>query len=762
MTRLRLLFLSSFLLILSFAFADTILVRTIDELHAAAKKAQPRDRIILQNGEWNNVTIKLKCNGTKEKPIVFAAQTAGKVKITGNSQLRLGGSYIVVDGLYFTNGYAGSDPVINFRADKDNVANNCRVTNTVVDNFNNLKRMQENYWVSFYGKNNRLDHCSFKDKKNMGVLLAVILDDERSRENFHSIDHNYFGRRPALASNSGEIIRVGVSQHCQFNSNTQITDNFFEECDGETEIVSIKSGSNVVRGNVFKESQGSVVLRHGDNNTVENNVFLGNGKAATGGVRVINKGQWVVNNFFYKCRGVDFRSPLSVMNGIPNSPAHRYVQVTDAVIANNTFVDCTPISLCEGSDAERTLPPANTYLVNNLFYNTSDKILHNVYDKADGFSFAGNEVSPTIKQDLLNGFVRTTFSSQKNDGKLFPVTKNNRPSSALDSINRIAGTRLTKHLSAKPGFSSLALIKQIQANAFSVCGAKWFQQTKNNPPAIVQTVACRTADDVYAQLNHNKPVIIELTGTSYQLTSPFTISKQVQFTTKQKTAVKIITAPMLAAFVVSGNGNLTLSNLSIDGKELKATYFISSDSAGLSSHYNLSVRNCSISNLSALKGCKSLFYAHKSIIADSIIFRNNNFSNHTTNMISMAEEKDDKGYYNAEKIVISQNVFSNNNGTLLNIYRGGNDESTLGPNLLFSNNKISNCSTAEGNALITLTGVQVSRFVSNVFTNVNSNGTVFQFKDIVRAKHLVEKNVFDRSGTVTANQFVVEKENVTK
>jgi poly(beta-D-mannuronate) lyase len=63
--------------------------------------------------------------------------------------------------------------------------------------------------------------AALRIKKNLGVLLAVILDDERSRENFHSIDHNYFGKRPPLASNGGEIIRVGVSQHCQFNSNTQ-------------------------------------------------------------------------------------------------------------------------------------------------------------------------------------------------------------------------------------------------------------------------------------------------------------------------------------------------------------------------------------------------------------------------------------------------------------------------------------------------------------------------------------------------------------
>ena len=211
----RLLLLKCCLLLTVVTMANTIVVKNIDELNAANKKASPGDIIILQNGEWKDVTIKLSCSGTKEQPITFKAQEAGKVLITGNSQLRLGGNYIIVDGFYFTNGYAGKNPVINFCIDNKNIANNCRVTNTSVNDFNNPKRMDENYWVSFYGKNNRLDHCSFTDKKNMGVLLAVILDDERSRENFHSIDHNYFGRIPPLASNTGEKMRVGVSQHSQ-------------------------------------------------------------------------------------------------------------------------------------------------------------------------------------------------------------------------------------------------------------------------------------------------------------------------------------------------------------------------------------------------------------------------------------------------------------------------------------------------------------------------------------------------------------------
>jgi poly(beta-D-mannuronate) lyase len=142
-------------------------VKNQQELATANNRVKPGDIVILQNGEWKNVLLSLNCNGTKELPITFKAQTAGKVLITGNSKLKIGGSYIVVDGLYFFNGYAGAESVITFRNNADEIANNCRVTNTVINDFNNPKRLNENYWVSLYGKNNRLDHCSFFNKKNI-------------------------------------------------------------------------------------------------------------------------------------------------------------------------------------------------------------------------------------------------------------------------------------------------------------------------------------------------------------------------------------------------------------------------------------------------------------------------------------------------------------------------------------------------------------------------------------------------------------------
>ena len=79
------------------------------------------------------------------------------------------------------------------------------------------------------------------------------------------------------------------------------------------------------------------------------------------------------------------------------------------------------------------------------------------------------------------------------------------------------------------------------------------------------------------------------------------------------------------------------------------------------------------------------------MMADSIVINNNSFINNNCNFFSMKDEEENKGYYNAEKIIIRHNNFNSQNGTLLNVYRGGSDESTLGPNLTFSHNKLSNC-----------------------------------------------------------------------
>ncbi|MBN8675059.1 MAG: polysaccharide lyase 6 family protein [Chitinophagales bacterium] len=721
----KLIVLSFFLSSCLSCLAKTIPVKNIDELNTANKQAQPGDVIILQNGVWRNVQIKLTCNGTKEAPVHFKAQTNGKVTVSGLSSLRIGGNHLIVEGLYFTNGYAAKDAVISFRAGKEQVANHSRVTNCVIESFNNPKRMEDNNWVLFYGKNNQLDHCSFRGKKNMGVLLAVMLDDDRSRENFHSINHNYFGERIPLGSNGGEIIRVGVSQHCEFNSNTQILNNYFEYCDGETEIVSIKSGSNIVKDNVFKECQGSVVLRHGDNNTVSHNYFIGNDKPGTGGVRIINKGQKVTSNVFYKCRGVDFRSPLAIMNGIPNSPAHRYVQVTDAFIRDNVFFECAPVTFCEGSDTERTLPPSGVVFERNDFYNSRDSIIYKAYDDITGFRFINNATSQSVVQPLPKGFDKVL-----NPGSKLP-------------------------LSARTAVS-------LMDKSYSPIGANWFSGKAAASPPKKTIVNCNSTAEISHQLAKKIPLTIVLTNQKYTLSKPLLVESRVQFISNHKKPVVFEAGDMQSVFIIAGGGNLIINNLRLNGSKVSAKYFIASDSTGSSSHYNLAIKNTTISNFSRSGGCVALFFACKNIIADSIIVHNNNFLNNNCNGFLMNDETDNKGYYSAEKVFMGHNIFTNQAGTLLSIYRGGNDESTLGPDLVFSHNKITTCNTTGASPLIELTGVQQTKIFSNQFSGSNSQGILIYYKDFVRADHRLERNILIDSGKIAENKFVKQTDNKIK
>ena len=741
------------LCILSAVAAKQILVANINELVAANDKAMPGDTITLKNGTWSNCKIELTCNGTALQPIMFMAQKAGSVVITDKSYLRIAGSFIVVNGLNFLNGSAAQGDVWSFKLGKE-VGSNCRITNCAINNFNNPKRINENYWVSLFGKNNRIDHCNFYHKNNLGVLMAVVLEDERSRENNHSIDSNYFGIRLPLASNAGEIIRVGVSQHCTFFSRTIIRDNLFEHCDGEAEIISIKSCGNAVRNNIFKECQGSISLRHGNYNTVEGNIFLGNDKLGTGGARIINEGNWVVNNLFYHCRGVDFRSPLAIMNGVFHSPAYRYLPVRDAVVAYNSFVNCTPFSLCEGSDSERTVPPINVYVFNNVFANDKDSVLYHVFDKTDSIFFANNVVSKSIQQHLMQGFNKKAIDMSKLATANFPI--NSQQAMMPDSLYEKRGTRLAFGLPQSAGFNRWDAFKKAQQNVYVGKGNSWdktrgFNQGVSSPTSV----NCSNATEIYRALETAKTnnVWLTLTGSNYVFTKPIILPTNILILTHQKSVIHFSTSEYLPAiFIVPGGSSVWFVNLNVDVKGVNANSLILTDTAASSKHLSVNLYRMSISGADEKTGLANIFTASRYSVADSISADFCSFSNNNCNLFSMQHELDNKGYYNAEKIRISDCTFSNGKGSLLNIYRGGNDESTMGPDLKFTNNVISNYQ--HSSALINLYGVQLSLLKGNRFVDANTGNTIIKYQDRVRAAHRLLGNRYERSGVVEKNGFV--------
>lgn len=734
-------------------FAKTIKVSNQAQLAEANKSAVAGDMIVLQNGTWKDCDLLLTCSGTAAKPIVVKAEVAGKVIITGKSNLRIGGNYIIVSGLEFINGNAAEGDVWQFKAG-NTVANNCRVTNCIISDFSNLKRLDENYWVALYGHHNRVDHCTFNNKKNIGVLMAVILDDDRSRENSHNIDSNVFAGRTPLASNGGEIIRVGVSQHCTFYSNTVIRDNVFNNCDGEAEIISIKSCGNIIRNNVFQECQGSLSLRHGNNNTVEGNTFLGNGKEGTGGVRIINEGNWVVNNLFYECRGVNFRSPLAIMNGVFNSPAFRYLPVRDAVVANNTFINCTSFSLCEGSDTERTVSPKNVYFFNNVFLNKKDTTLYEVFDNIDSIYFYNNIANKTLKQLLTKGFTKQALNiAQLKTTPLAIATKSNPQ---LDSIKQMALKKLAYGLPKTVGFTRWAAFNAAQKNAYKGKGYKAENMGKCTAyPPNDTTINCTDVAAIEAAIKINKQKIsIVLTGTNYHFTSPIETASTLHLYANHKQTITFSSAAQMpAVFIIKAGSFILIDSLKIDGKGVQANSLFLTDTTGNSNHYTFSINNCEFSNFNTSNGCKHLFNASKYVVADNINFKNCFFNNNNCNLFYLNNETDNKGYYSVEAMLVGYCQFTNNNGNILSLYRGGNDESTMGPKLRFNFNKIINCNN--NGDLIKLTGVQQSYFTNNSFTNSNKGKTIISYADKVRAFHQQSNNQLNNSGSIEANKFVV-------
>ena len=330
----------------------------------ALLKAAPGDTIRIRDGVYDGLDLHWKASASAESPIVVTAQTPGGVILKGKSSLHISGRGLTVQNLLLRGCTADKGALIEFK-DGDSLATECRLTECVMEDCNPVRRNISYSYIHLYGRGNRVDHCSLLGKKNLGVTLIVMLNYDGCDENGHRIDHNWFGPRPVYGSNGAETMRVGTSQQCMQNSRTQITDNLFDRCNGEVEVVSIKSCENTIARNTFYECQGVLALRHGDRNTAEDNLFIGHGIRNTGGIRIVGEDQTVRGNTFLGLAGERFFSALALMYGVPNSLPNRYMQVKRTVIEGNDFQACRSIDFRTGEDFERTLPPVETVWKDN-------------------------------------------------------------------------------------------------------------------------------------------------------------------------------------------------------------------------------------------------------------------------------------------------------------------------------------------------------------------------------------------------------------
>jgi len=725
-----------FILVMSITEAMATLVYNQSELVAAIKTAKPGDSILLSStSKWQNTVINFEAIGTKDNPIVLAG-FPNAVILSGNSSIAIGGDYLEVSNLYFINGFAKERAVIEFRT-KDKLANHCRITNCKIENYSKPTRFDSDSWIIFWGKYNRFDHNYIGDKLNGGCTIIVELNDAKSQQNFHSIDSNFIAGRSSLASNTGETIRIGVSRYSMTSSNTFVKDNLFYHVNGEVEIISVKSCNNQIINNTFFECEGNVVLRHGQNTTVANNIFIGNNKPYTGGVRAIDSGHVIKNNVFVGLSGNRFRSAFTVMNAVPNSLPSRYLHVKDVTISNNLFLNCENILFGSGKDVERTLAPSNVVFKNNTIIGQK-KIAIIDFNNDGGIKLSNN--STNIASIVKSGFQLTP----KNIPIPFFTTQN-----AIQQLKNY----LEQNFSAQINLKELHWLT-LPNSIF---------ETKNNEVknGVFGPDELKQLTNFFASATDNS--IVELKSGRYLLTKEFVITKKIVVRAQGNVEFVNGTDKTINGFFIIGEGG----SLDISGVTFNANFKdagdvqagISTPKDGLLHHYTLKVSNCIFkdfneSGYNPIRGTKNS-------LADKIEISDCQFSGSAGTCIDFSAEKEDKGIYNVEDLSIANSIFYNNLGPAINVYRGGTDESTTGPSVTINHCVFDNVDNREQSFVVKLLGAQTARVTNSIFNNSGSGGRSIWFEELSWDDIKVDFCNFYKSGRVqTFHNKLLGKHNI--
>jgi poly(beta-D-mannuronate) lyase len=393
-------------------------VTSINELQETVANAKSGTTILLKNGTYNEPCV-LKGRGSKEKPIVIQAETIGGVELLNHVTME--GHYLSLIGFRFKDN--GGIAV------KSGVA--CRINRC---HMNNLKGAQ---WLRVDSKSRaiEIDHCLFENKENnrekdrdCQLMRIEVTNNQES----HHIHHNHFRDIAKGKSGNGyETIQL-ISRGNPKDGETgnMIESNLFERCDGESEIVSVKSNGNVLRGNTFTHCRGELVLRHGHRNVVNRNWFL----HGSGGVRLQGKDQVVVNNYFDGLSGPG----IAMMDGTEDE---FYSRVERALVAHNTLVNCDQafqIGINHSKYPDGTAPRDCT-IANNIFHQemgAKSGLVSFVNDQeAEAWIWQGNIFQGVLGISLRKGLQDSAASLTIGDRKLLlPTAKT--PTAGREGIKR--------------------------------------------------------------------------------------------------------------------------------------------------------------------------------------------------------------------------------------------------------------------------------------------------------------------------------------
>jgi poly(beta-D-mannuronate) lyase len=345
--------------------------------------AQPGDHIVLKDGVYDTTPwltanskarLLVSLKGTSANPIVIRAQSIGGVEITGNAGFELRSSaYIIIMGFKFTHSQDNS-------AETDDIAIRCHDCSNIRFT-RNLFALKTEYtgqsdltsidryhsdWLgitSGSSNHNRIDHNTFMNKSTRGVFVFIFGSSGKMSQ-YNTVDHNYFYSQTFKNGNGGECMRVGNSALGLAAAFTTIESNLFEKCNGDREAITMKSSSNTIKWNTFRGNEGSLTLRHGNDNVVDGNYFL----QGMNGVRVYGHDHKIINNYFEGDYGGTVRQTLVIGSGTVatdlSTSNSEHSQPQNILVAFNTlYKNKSHLVIGYGNSA---FAPINITIVNNI------------------------------------------------------------------------------------------------------------------------------------------------------------------------------------------------------------------------------------------------------------------------------------------------------------------------------------------------------------------------------------------------------------
>jgi poly(beta-D-mannuronate) lyase len=258
----------------------------VDSVAALQEKidaAKPGDTIVVKDGTYATAApITVKAAGTPGKPIRIIAATAGSVTISGSDgfDVAAGAAYVEIDGFVFK--HKSGKTLVHAGASHVRFAHNV------------FECDGDGAYLTIAGDDTDVEANEFRNKKTLGNMIDVRGAGSQIAQRVH-IHRNYFHdfTSPGPGTNGAETIRFGLSGLSMSKGLGVIEENLFVRCVGENEMLSIKSGANMIRNNTLLDSPGAqLTLRHGNENIVRGNYLHG-----TDGIRIFGDRNRVTENY---------------------------------------------------------------------------------------------------------------------------------------------------------------------------------------------------------------------------------------------------------------------------------------------------------------------------------------------------------------------------------------------------------------------------------------------------------------------------------